>query len=68
MAKLENEKKYCVNDVLRGSQCSCGRDIEFEIYPDHDSLHWAAECDCGLTIRLSQSRIVECSIEDEGGG
>ncbi len=63
--KLENNKEYEVNDILNGSQCSCGKDIEFETYPDHDCNHWAAECECGLTVRLSQSTTIECTIEDE---
>lgn len=65
MAKLIDGKEYEVNDVLEGSQCSCGKDVEFEVFGDHDSLHWAYECTCGLTVRLSQSTIIECSIENE---
>jgi len=65
MAKLISGKEYDPQRVIHDSQCTCGKPLKFECYPDVDEQHYAAECECGLTIRLNQSCTFECSIEKE---
>lgn len=60
---LENNKEYEIGDVLGCSQCSCGRYIDFDVYSDYEGTSWVTKCDCGLTISLHQSSMVECTIE-----
>jgi len=64
--KLINGNKYDVNDVLKGSQCICGADLDFQIFPDANCIDWVAECGCGRTISLNQSTILECDIDENG--
>lgn len=67
---LKHDEEYEVNDIIgegleTNHQCTCGKNLTFDVYPDHDSISWVAECECGKYINLNSSTKVVCDIEDK---
>lgn len=64
--KLENDSKHDVNDCLNKGICSnCEKKLKFDVYPDHDSIGWTAECDCGYTTYLSMGPEISVCVDKD---